>query len=305
MPPHPLIECVPNLSDGRNSTNIEKLAQVIEQHDGVALLNVDSDFDHHRTVITFAGTPEAVGEAAFQLTQAAVECIDLNTHQGVHPRMGALDVLPFVPLDGATMEDCIQLANQVGKRIGASLKIPVYLYEAAATKPERQNLAHIRQGQFEQFSEKLQETEWQPDYGPTQRHPTAGVLAVGARQPLIAFNVNLNTNDLELAKEIAKQIRHSNGGLPHVKALGFPLLHRGLVQVSMNMTNYHSTSLFQVFESIEKLAADAGVTIAESEIVGLTPRQALLDVGKSYLKLATLTDSQVLETRIEEVFDHD
>jgi len=305
MLPHPLVECVPNISEGRDHHKIQALAQIIKQHDGVALLDVDSDADHHRTVITFAGTPEAVGEAAFQLVQAAMNQIDLNTHQGVHPRMGALDVLPFVPLQGATLENCVALANQVGKRIGENLNIPVFLYEAAAKQPERRNLANVRKGPFETFPDKLQTTEWQPDYGPSQLHSSAGAIAVGARQPLIAFNVNLNTDNLSLARHIAKEIRHSSGGFPEVKALGFSLEQRGIVQVSMNMTNYKVTSLYEVFDRISTLASEQGITVTESEIVGLTPRQALLDGEISSLKLSSFDAAQVLESQIERAFDHE
>lgn len=302
MVPRPLIECVPNLSEGRDQQTIQALANVIETHPGVALLHVDSDADHHRTVITFAGAPASVGEAAFQLTKAAVEQIDLTQHQGVHPRMGALDVLPFVPLDSATMDDCVRLAHQVGERIGQELNLPVYLYESAATRPERQNLASVRKGQFEHFSEKIQHPDWLPDYGPAELHPTAGAIAVGARPVLIAFNVNLNTDDPAIARKIAKRIRHSGGGLPHVKALGFPLAQQGKVQVSMNMTDYRITSLFQVFDQIAQMAGQFGITVAESEIVGLAPQQALLDTATTLLKLASFDPAQILESQIERAF---
>jgi len=297
-----LIECVPNVSEGQDQAVIDTLANAVSGCEGVALLHVDSDPDHHRSVISFAGEPEAVANAAFALAQAALEHIDLRQHQGVHPRMGALDVLPFVPLDGATMAQCVALARCVGQRIGDALQLPVYLYGTAASDESRRNLAHIRQGQFEGFFEKIKDPAWIPDFGPHCIHPSAGVCAVGARPALIAFNGTLDTEEVEVAKRIARQIRESSGGLPAVKALGFALRSRGLVQVSMNLTDYGRTSLFEVFERIAEQAARSGVRVLDSEIVGLTPLRALADAARYYLKLKTFSHEQVLEERIFKAF---
>lgn len=302
MIPEKLVECVPNVSEGRDPEKIEQLAQAVRQIEGVALLDVDADADHHRSVITFAGAPEAALEAACALAARAVALIDLNEHRGEHPRMGALDVLPFVPLRGMSLEACVELARRAGERIARELNVPVYLYEAAATRPERENLARIRQGQFEGFFEKIQRPEWAPDFGPTRVHPTAGVTAVGARPPLIAFNVNLNTSDLEIARRIAQAVRHSSGGLRYVKALGFALEERGIVQVSMNMTHYERTPLFRALELIRREADRYGVAVVGSEIVGLVPQAALLEAAAFYLQLEAFDPDQVLEERLQRAF---
>lgn len=302
MRTHPLIECVPNVSEGQDQAVIAALAGAVDGCKGVALLHVDSDPDHHRSVISFAGKPEAVAKGAFALAQAALERIDLRQHQGVHPRMGALDVLPFVPLHGATMAQCVDLAQAVGQRIGEELEVPVYLYGAAARTEARRNLAHIRRGQFEGFFEKIKDPEWLPDFGPQRVHPSGGVCAVGARPVLIAFNVTLDTADVEVAKRIAQQVRESSGGLLAVKALGFALKSRGLVQVSMNLTDHTRTPLVEVFERIVAQAAHSGVRVVDSEIVGLVPLQALAEAARFYLKLGTFSHEQVLEERLFEAF---
>jgi len=288
------VECVPNISEGRDAGVVRDVAQAVRV-DGVALLGVDSDPDHHRTVISFAGSVEAVARAAFALAKQAVKRIDLNTHRGAHPRMGSLDVLPFVPLQGTTMDDCVALARQVGERIARELRVPVYLYGEAAVRPERRNLAAVRRGQFEGLTEKIKHPQWAPDFGDPVPHPTAGATAVGARAPLIAFNVNLDTEDLDLARQIAKKVRYSSGGLPCVKALGFALPQRACVQVSMNMTDYERTGLHGAFGLIEQEAARAGVGVLGSEIVGLTPQRALLDSAQFYLKLNGFSQGQILE----------
>jgi len=295
-----LVECIPNISEGRDRAKIEKIVQAVREVKGVKLLDVDPDADHHRTVITFVGEPKAVGEAALELTAKAVELIDLREHRGEHPRMGAVDVIPFVPIRGVTMEECVELSKEVGRKIWECFEIPVYLYEESASRPERRDLAQIRKGEFEGFPAKIQEPEWAPDFGERRVHPTAGVVAVGARMPLIAFNVNLGTDNLEIAKKIARAVRHSSGGLRYVKALGFALEERGIVQVSMNMTNYEKTPLYRAFLLIEREAERYGVPVVGSEIVGLVPREALYQTAEFFLKLEDFQRDQILEDRIEQ-----
>lgn len=293
-----LIEAVPNISEGRDCEKIEAIAAEVRAVRGVALLDVDPDPDHNRTVITFAGPPEAVEEAALRLTAKAVELIDLNKHRGEHPRMGAVDVLPFVPLREAAMAECIELAKRVGRRISEEFKIPVYLYAEAATRPERRDLANIRKGEFEGFAAKIQEPEWAPDFGERRVHPTAGVMAVGARPPLIAYNVNLGTNDLGIAKRIAQAVRGASGGLQYVKALAFELKERGIVQVSMNLTDYKKTPLHRAFELVKREAARYGVPVVGSEIVGLVPQEALNMAAEYYLQLENFRPEMILEERL-------
>ncbi len=294
-----LVECVPNFSEGRRKDVVNKIVYSIRSVPGVKVLDVEMDPDHNRSVVTFTGSKDGVQEAAFRSARAASELIDLNKHTGHHPRMGALDVLPFVPLAGVSMEDCVGIAQKVGARIGKDLKIPVYLYEAAAKRPDRANLENVRRGEFEGLRKAiLTDDSRYPDYGPRQLHPTAGATAVGARMPLIAFNVNLRSKDLEVAKGIAKKIRASGGGLPKLKALGFELESRGMVQVSMNLTDYTVTHLSQVFEEVVKEATARGVEVAESEIIGLVPLEAVCDVAAKHLKVINFTSNQVLERRI-------
>ena len=303
--PQKIVECVPNVSEGRDAQKIEQLAQAVKSVSGVRLLDVDPDPDHHRTVITFVGSPEAVEQAALKLVEKAVELIDLRQHKGEHPRMGAVDVIPFVPIKNITMEECVELSRRVGRQIWERYEIPVYLYEQSATRPERENLATIRKGEFEGFFEKIQQPEWEPDFGERRVHPTAGVVAVGARMPLIAFNVNLGTGDIDIAKKIAQAVRHSSGGLRYVKALGFKLEDRGIVQVSMNMTNYQKTPLYRAFVLIEREAQRYGVPVVGSEIVGLVPREALYQTAEFFLQLEDFQRDQVLEDRIEKAFEED
>jgi len=293
-----LVECVPNISEGKVREKIEAIANEVRKVAKVYLLDVDPDPDHNRTVITFVGPPGAVAEAVIKLVRKAIELIDLNKHRGEHPRMGAVDVIPFVPIKSITMQECVELSKQVGQQIWERFRVPVYLYEESATRPERKNLANIRKGEFEGFSKKIQEPDWAPDFGERKVHPTAGVVAVGARLPLIAFNVNLGTQNLEVAKRIAKAVRHSDGGLRYVKALGFKIEERGIVQVSMNMTNYKKTPLHQAFELIKREAARYGIPVIGSEIVGLVPQEALNMAAEYYLQLENFQPQVILEERI-------
>ena len=292
------VECVPNISEGRDGGRIETIAVTVRSTPGVALLDVDSDADHNRTVISFVGGLEAVERATLKLCEKAVELIDLRHHQGEHPRMGAVDVIPFVPIKGVTMGDCIALSQRVGRAIWERLHVPVYLYEESAARPERQDLAKIRQGQFEGFFEKIQQPDWAPDFGERRVHPTAGVVAVGARHPLIAYNVNLETDKLEIAQAIARAVRHSNGGLRYVKALGFALKERGIVQVSMNLTNFEKTPLHQAFVLVQREAQRYGVNVIGSEIVGLVPQAALDATAEYFVQLENFKREMVLEERI-------
>jgi glutamate formiminotransferase/glutamate formiminotransferase/formiminotetrahydrofolate cyclodeaminase len=294
-----IVECIPNFSEGGNPVTVQTLIAAVGSVPGVRLLDRTSDPDHHRSVLTFAGDPEAVLEAAFQAIQIATKLIDLRSHTGVHPRIGATDVVPFVPLQGSTMEDCIRLARRLGERVGAELQIPVFLYEQAAGHPDRARLETIRQGGLSGLGARMAAgRNWQPDFGPPRLHDTAGAIVIGARQPLIAFNVNLNTPDLTIAKTIARTIRHSNGGLPCVKAVGVSLASRGIVQVSMNLTDYHATSMATAFRAVQTEAAKAGVEIAESEVIGLVPQAALDQAASSLLQIGNFDSTQILETRL-------
>ncbi|MCS7240729.1 MAG: glutamate formimidoyltransferase [Candidatus Bipolaricaulota bacterium] len=297
-----LVECVPNVSEGRDKEAIEAMAAAIRSVAKVRLLDVQSDPDHNRTVFTFVGEPEGVAEAVYRLFETALPRIDLRVHRGEHPRMGAVDVVPFVPLRGVKMADCVALAKTVGKEIWERFRVPVYLYAEAATRPERQDLSEIRKGEFEGFFAKIKDPQWAPDFGEPMVHPTAGVTAVGAREFLIAFNVNLGTNDLRIAQEIAKAVRFSSGGLRYVKALGMVLKERGLVQVSMNLTNFRRTPIPRVLELVRREAQRFGVPVVGSEIVGLIPEEALVQVAEYYLQLENFSLAQVLERRIEEEF---
>lgn len=296
-----LVECVPNVSEGRDKAAISAMAEAISSVPGVRLLDVHADPDHHRSVFTFVGEPEGVAQAVYRLFEAALPRIDLRTHRGQHPRMGAVDVVPFVPVRGVTMADCVALARTVGKEIWERFRVPVYLYAAAATRPEREDLAEIRRGEFEGFFEKIQDPAWIPDFGEPTVHPTAGVTAVGAREFLIAFNVNLGTKDLRIAKEIAKAVRFSSGGLRYVKALGVELKDRGIVQVTMNLTNFRKTPIPRVLELVRREAQRFGVPVVGTEIVGLIPEEALVQVAQYYLQLENFSSDQILERRLEQV----
>ena len=296
-----IVECVPNFSEGRRKEVVDAIAQAIASVPGVRVLDRQMDADHNRSVITLVGDRTAVAQAAFRGAQKAVELIDMSMHHGEHPRVGALDVLPFVPIAGVTMDDCVALARSVGKRIADELQVPVYLYQAAATRLDRRALPDVRRGEYEGLKTEIETNpDRTPDFGPRRLHPTAGACIVGARPVLIAWNVNLRTADIRVAKRIAKAIRESDGGLPAVRAKGFELADRGLVQVSMNMVDYRKTSLVQAYEAIRSLAAKEGVEIAESEIVGLVPLDALVDGATQYFKLARFHREQILETRLWE-----
>jgi glutamate formiminotransferase / formiminotetrahydrofolate cyclodeaminase len=292
----PVMECVPNFSEGRNQETINAILDSIQSISSVQLLHHTSDTDHNRTVVTFAGEPMAVMEAAFAAIKTASELIDMEQHQGVHPRLGATDVVPFVPLRDMTLEQCADFARQLGRRVGIELDLPVYLYEAAATRPERLNLANIRRGQYEILKSTITLPEREPDFG-AAKVGKAGAVIIGARKPLIAFNVYLTTSDVTIAQNIAKAIRQSSGGLSGVKALGF--LVKGQAQVSMNLTDYRRTPVFRVMEIIRREAAQYGVNIHHSELIGLIPQDALLDAARWYLQLHDSDNRQILEHLLE------
>lgn len=294
-----IVECVPNISEGRNPEIIEAVIDQVRAVRGVTLLDYSSDPSHNRTVITFIGNPEGVKEAAVGVAKKAAELIDLTKHQGEHPRMGAVDVIPFIPIKEMEVAECVELSKEVAKRVWEEAKMPVFLYEDSATAPHRVNLASIRKGQFEGMAQKVQEEQWEPDFGGRTIHPTAGVVAVGARMPLVAFNINLSTSDIEIASKIAKIIRRSSGGFDCVKALGVMLEDRNIAQVSINMTNFHKTPLYRVLEITKAEAARWGVHVVGTEIIGLTPMRALIDSAEYYLQIENFDfDKQVLENHI-------
>jgi glutamate formiminotransferase len=294
-----IIECVPNISEGRDAGAVAAVAEAVRGAPGARLLDVSSDASHNRSVLTLVGDREGVRAAVLALLDAAVPRIDLTKHRGEHPRMGAVDVVPFIPIRGATVEDCVALSREVGEAIGRR-GIPVYLYEDSASAEHRRNLADVRKGEFEGFAEKIRDPKWKPDFGPAERHPTAGVVAVGARAPLIAYNINLGTKDLAVAERIAKAIRQIGGGFRYVKAMSVELADRGQVQVSINMTNFKKTPLHRVFECVKSEAERSGVPIVGSEIVGLTPADALFAAAEHYLRIENFTSAQVLEMRLLE-----
>lgn len=295
-----IIECVPNFSEGRDKAKIEKIVECFRGKDGVKLLDYSNDENHNRLVVTVVGEREPLKQAVLEAVGKAVELIDLTKHEGQHPRMGAVDVIPFIPIRNSSMEDCIALSQEVGREIYDRYALPVFLYEKSASAPHRANLAAIRKGEFEGMAEKIKEPEWHPDFGKAERHATAGTVAVGARMPLVAYNINLNTNRLDIATAIARKIRHINGGYRFVKAMGVDLEDRGIVQVSINMTDFTRTSLYRVFETVRFEARRWGVTIAGSEIIGLVPMAALIDTAEYYLGLEEFSMAQVLESRIME-----
>jgi glutamate formiminotransferase len=291
-----LIECVPNFSEGRDPARIEALVTAAASIPGAWVLHVHSDADHNRTVITLAGQPQAVAEAALRGVGKAAELIDLNKHHGAHPRIGATDVLPFVPVEGVTMDCCVALAHQTGRRIWERYHIPVYFYEAAALRPERRALENIRRGQFESLRNEISHhPNRAPDVGGTESHPTAGAIAVGARKFLIAFNVDLDTADVSLAREIARTIRTSGGGLPALKALGIALPSRGISQVTMNLTDFEQTSLEQAYTAVQYEAQRRGCRIIGTEIVGLLPRRALDQISDRFRSVIKVLPDQILE----------
>jgi len=295
-----LVECVPNFSEGRRKDVIDAIVNEARARN-VTVLDVESDANHNRSVLTFVGEPDDVKDAGLAISAKAIELIDLNKHSGEHPRMGAIDVIPFIPISDVTMEECVQLAKDFAKEFAARFKVPVYLYEAAATRPERKNLADVRKGEFEGLRNQIGKTpDKTPDFGPNEIHPTAGATAIGARQILIAYNVNLATANLDVAKKIARQVRGKDGGLSAVKALGFELKDRGIVQVSMNMVDYKASQLFKAFELVRTLAEEQGIEVLESEIVGLVPQEALIDSAQFYLRLHSFKKDQILERKLAE-----
>lgn len=294
-----LVECIPNFSEGRRPEVIAALVREITAVSGVILLDQEMDQAHNRAVLTFVGEPQAVKGAAFAAIAKATELIDMEKHTGEHPRLGATDVVPFVPISDVSMEECVQLARELGQLVGEKLAIPVYLYEAAATRPDRENLADIRKGEYEGLKKEIGvNLDRKPDFGPEKMHPTAGAVVIGARMPLVAYNVYLGTTDVSIAKKIARAIRYSTGGLRYVKALGFEIKERDLVQVSMNLVNYQGTPVYRVMELIKAEANRYGVPIVSSELVGLAPLAAFLDVAEFYLKLENFKPEQILETRL-------
>lgn len=293
-----IIECVPNFSEGRNLEKIEKILDPFRKKEGVKLLDHQRDKDHNRLVVTVAGEPDPVIKALIEAIGTAIECIDMRKHKGQHPRMGAVDVVPFIPIKDLSMTETVEISKKVAKAVSQKYKLPVFLYEESALRTERRNLADIRKGQFEGMADKIKQPEWKPDFGPDKIHPSAGVTAVGARMPLIAFNVNLDTDRLEIAKDIAKKVRYISGGLPYCKGIGVALKERGIVQVSMNMTNFTKTGLYQSFELIQLEAKRYGVNVIGSEIVGLVPMASLIDTAVYYLDVENFSMEQVLETRM-------
>lgn len=294
-----LMECIPNISEGRRPEIVDAIADEVRAVPGVTLIDVSSDASHNRSVITFLGEPEQVMEAAFRLAKATVEKIDLRVHEGEHPRMGAVDVIPFVPIRDMDMAECVELSKTLGKRLSDELELPVFLYEESASAPHRKNLAAIRKGQFEGMAEKVLKDEWHPDFGGNCIHPSAGVVAVGARQPLIAFNINLDTSDVSIAKKIAKIIREKDGGFRAIKALGVMLEERNIAQVSINMCDYRQTPLYRVLEFVRFEAARYGVHVVGTEIIGLSPMMALIDAADYYMQIEKFdAQKQVLENQL-------
>ena len=292
------MECVPNFSEGRDLQKIDKIVAPFRGKQGVKLLDYSNDEDHNRLVVTVVGEPEPLRDAVLEAIGVAVELIDLNHHQGQHPRMGAVDVVPFIPIRNVTMEEAVALSKEVGKEVAKRYNLPVFLYEKSASAPHRENLAAVRKGEFEGMAEKIKQPEWHPDFGLAERHPTAGTVAIGARMPLVAYNINLNTPSLEIAHDIAKKIRFIGGGLRYCKAMGVELKDRGITQVSINMTDYTRTALSRAFELVRVEARRYGVSIVGSEIIGLVPMEALIDTASYYLGLENFSMEQVLEARM-------
>ncbi len=292
-----LVEFVPNFSEGRDKAKVEKIVDEARKISGLKILDYSSDPDHNRSIVTIIGSPEAVTEAAINMAKVAIGLIDMREHHGAHPRFGAVDVVPFTPVMGVTMDECVEIANKVGKAYG-EMGIPVYLYEDAATSEGRRNLATIRKGQYEGFFDKIKEPEWKPDYGPSEMNAVSGCSAVGARVPLIAFNVNLHTPDVEIAQAIAKKVRNIGGGLHYVKAIGLKLEDRNMTQVSMNLVNYEKTAVYRAFEMVKMEARRYGVAVAGSEVIGTVPMKSLLMAAEYYLQIENFDMDEILEKRL-------
>jgi glutamate formiminotransferase len=295
-----IIECVPNISEGIRTDVVARIADQLRAVPGLRVLDVQSDPTHNRSVLTLAGDADSLRTAIPLLVRETLDAVDLRTHRGEHPRLGAVDVVPFIPIEGATMADCVALARDVGQRVAEQSAVPIYLYEEAASSPGRRNLEDIRRGEFEGLAAKMAQPGWAPDFGPAEPHPTGGATVIGARMPLIAYNINLATDRLDVAKKIAAAVRMSTGGLRFVKAMGLPLDDRRIVQVSMNLTNYEKTPIFRVFELVKREAARYGVNVLESEIVGLIPQAALLQAAEYYLQIEGFSPRQVLENTLRE-----
>ncbi|WP_343344203.1 glutamate formimidoyltransferase [Terrisporobacter petrolearius] len=289
-----IVQCVPNFSEGVDLEKIEKIVNPLRGVPGVKLLNYEADKDYNRVVVTVIGEPQAVKKAVFEAIGVASEVIDMNNHKGQHSRFGACDVCPFIPIKGMTMEDAVALSKELGEMVGQSYNIPVFLYEASATKPERENLAVVRKGEYEGLDEKLKDPAWEPDFGPAKKHPTAGAIAIGARKPLIAYNINLDTSNIEIASKIAKTIRHSSGGYRYIKAGPVEVPERNITQVTMNLTDYSKTAIYRAFEAVKMEARRYGVNVTGSEIVGLCPMEALIDTAAYYLGLENFSLDKVL-----------
>lgn len=298
MKPNIIIECVPNYSEGRRSEVIEALSDSIRKQDGVKLLDYSSDKDHNRSVFTFIGDPLGVKNAIFASFETALKHIEIEKHQGGHPRIGAMDVVPLIPIKNITMEETVALAREIGKELAEKYDLPVYLYEDAALKPTRRNLEEIRKGNYEGLKEAMNQPERAPDFGPHQMHPLAGASVVGARRPLIAFNVNLASTDVKIAKAIAKRLRFKTGGLAKVKAIGLAIEEKNMVQVSMNLVDYTMTAIYTAFEMVKMEARRYGVAVLGSELIGLLPQEALVEVGKYYLQLEDFSSRQIIESHL-------
>ncbi|HAR38105.1 MAG: glutamate formimidoyltransferase [Bacteroidetes bacterium GWD2_45_23] len=295
-----IMECVPNFSEGRDRAKVEKIADAFRGREGVKLLDYSSDADHNRSVITVVGEPESLKRAVIDAIGIAVELIDLTQHKGQHPRMGSVDVVPFIPIKNVTMEEAITLSKEVAEMAAEKYQLPVFLYEKSATAPHRENLSSVRKGEFEGLTEKMKLPEWRSDYGPLTPHPTAGAVAVGTRMPLIAYNVNLGTDNREIADAIAKKVRHIGGGLRYCKAMGVTLRERGITQVSMNLTDYTHTAIYRAHEMVRMEAQRYGVPVVGGEVIGLVPMAALVDSAAYYLGLENFSISQVLEAKLME-----
>lgn len=295
-----IMECVPNFSEGRDKAKVEQIADAFRGREGVKLLDYSSDADHNRSVITVVGEPEALKAAVIDAVGRAVVLIDLTRHNGQHPRMGAVDVVPFIPIRNVTMEAAVALSKEVAEAVGKQFHLPVFLYEKSATATHRENLATVRKGEFEGLQEKMLLPEWQPDFGPAAPHPTAGAVAIGARMPLVAYNVNLGTDNLEIATAIAKKVRFVGGGLRYCKAMGVTLGERGITQVSMNLTDYTRTAIYRAQELVRIEAQRYGVPVVGAEVIGLVPMEALVDTAAYYLGLENFSMSQVLEAKLME-----
>ena len=295
-----IMECVPNFSEGRDKAKVEQIADAFRGKEGVKLLDYSSDADHNRSVITVIGEPEALKPAVIDAVGRAVELIDLTQNSGQHPRMGAVDVVPFIPIRNVTMEEAVALSKEVAQAVGEQFQLPVFLYEKSATAINRENLATVRKGEFEGLHEKMLLPEWVPDFGPYAPHPTAGAVAVGARMPLVAYNVNLGTDNLEIATAIAKKVRFVGGGLRYCKAMGVTLEERGITQVSMNLTDYTKTAIYRAHELVRIEAQRYGVSVVGAEVIGLVPMEALVDAAAYYLGLENFSMSQVLEAKLME-----